>query len=109
LTSRTVENREVDDELYQLRVVEGRTWHDIGSRVGMSHEGARKRFHRNLGRGITDDDREQYRAEETEKLDQIEATYLEIARVALTGDGTQEGPDVLGYVPSTVSCDPGDK
>jgi hypothetical protein len=78
-----VENREVDDELYQLRVVEGRTWHDIGSRVGMSHEGARKRFHRNLGRGITDEDREQYRAEETEKLDHIEATYLEVARVAL--------------------------
>jgi hypothetical protein len=30
----------------------------------------------NLGRGITDDDREQYRAEETEKLDQIESTYI---------------------------------
>jgi hypothetical protein len=84
LTSRTVENREVDDELYQLRVVEGRTWHDIGSRVGMSHEGARKRFHRNLGRGVTDEDWEQYRAEETEKLDQIESTYMEVARVALT-------------------------
>lgn len=84
LTIMKVENREVDDELYQLRVVEGRTWYDIGRTVGMSHEGARKRFHRNLGRGITDEDREQYRAEETEKLDQIEATYLEIARVALT-------------------------
>ena len=79
-----VEKREVDDELYQLRVVEGRTWYEIGRTVGMSHEGARKRFHRNLGRGITDEDREQYRAEETEKLDQIEATYLEIARIALT-------------------------
>jgi hypothetical protein len=78
-----VENREVDDELYQLRVVEGRTWHDIGRTVGMSHEGARKKFHRNLGRGITDEDREQYRAGETEKLDHIEATYLEIAGVAL--------------------------
>ena len=80
----TVENLELDAELYQLRVVEGRTWHEIGRTVGMSHEGARKRFHRCLGRGITDEDREQYRAEETEKLDQIEATYMEVARLALT-------------------------
>jgi hypothetical protein len=61
-------NREIDDELYGLRVVDSLTWREVGSRVGLSHEGARKRFHSTIGRGITDDDREFYRAEETAKL-----------------------------------------
>ena len=65
------ENREIDDGLYVLRVVESPTWREVGSRVGLSHEGARKRFHSTIGRGITEDDREFYRAEETAKRDQI--------------------------------------
>jgi hypothetical protein len=76
------ENREIDDGLYVLRVVESLTWREVGSRVGLSHEGARKRFHSTIGRGITEDDREFYRAEETAKRDQIEFEYAQTMRTA---------------------------
>ena len=32
------------------RMVESLTWREVGSRVGLSHEGARKRFHSTIGR-----------------------------------------------------------
>ena len=82
----SVDTDEHAAQLYQLRIIERKTWRDIGKTLGMSHEGARKSFYRHLGRGVTDEERENYRAEQTEKLDIVEQMYREVAERAMADE-----------------------
>lgn len=90
-----------NEQIYTLRIVHGNTWRDIGQTVGMTHVGARKAFYKFIGEGITEDERNQYRAEETAKIDQIEAAYQHAAELAAAAGKL---PQVFDALDGRLKC-----
>ena len=73
---------ELDDQIYEHRIRQHLGWREVGEAVGLSHEGARKRFHRRMQQ-VEPSEIESYRNEENMKHDERERRLMHLCKAAL--------------------------